>query len=59
VTAAMLREKRLRLERLCGVRIRESRLTIALTALKLADCQGRLFKSRDKAALEKTTGRGS
>jgi hypothetical protein len=50
VTAAKLREKRLRIERISGVRMRESRLTIALTALKLADCQGRLFKSRKRAA---------
>jgi hypothetical protein len=56
VTATtLLREKRLRLS---GVRIRESRLTIALTALKLADCQGRLFKSRNTLA-QKITGRGS
>jgi hypothetical protein len=50
VKAAKLREKRLRLERMSGVRMRESRLTIALTALKLADCQGRLYKSRKSAA---------
>ena len=53
MTTAKLREKRLRVERIervSGVRMRESRLTIALTALKLADCQGRLFKSRRSAA---------
>ena len=50
MTAAQLREKRLRIERVSGVRVRESRLTIALTALKLADCQGRLYKSRRSAA---------
>ena len=50
MTAAKLRERRLRIERISGVRMRESRLTIALTALKLADCQGRLLKSRKKGA---------
>ena len=50
MTAAQLREKRLRIERISGVRVRESRLTIALTALKLADCQGRLCKARKSAA---------
>ena len=50
MTPAKLREKRLRIERISGVRMRESRLTIALTALKLADCQGRLVKSRKKQA---------
>jgi hypothetical protein len=49
MTAAKLREKRLRIERISGVHVRESRLTIALTALKLADSQGRLFKSRMRA----------
>jgi hypothetical protein len=56
VSETLLREKRLRLS---GVRIRESRLTIALTALTLADCQGRLLKSRKKTAPQKITGRGS
>jgi hypothetical protein len=50
LSAAKLRERCLRIERISGVRVRESRLTIALTALKLADCQGRLHKSRKKSA---------
>jgi hypothetical protein len=41
-----LREKRLRIERVSGVRLRESRLTIALAALRLAACQGRIVRSR-------------
>ena len=59
MTPAKLREKRLRIERMSGVRMRESQLTIALTALKLADCQGRLVKSGKKPGPEKTTGRRS
>jgi hypothetical protein len=50
VIAAKVREKRMRIERMSGVRMRESRLTIALTALKLAYCLGKLLKSRKKAA---------
>ena len=46
MTAAKVREKRLRIERISGVKMRESKLTIALTALTLADCQGKLLKSR-------------
>ena len=43
-----VRARRLRIERISGVKMRESRLTIALTALKLADCQGKLLKSKKK-----------
>jgi hypothetical protein len=50
VIAEAVRARRRRIERISGVRMRESRLTIALTALKLADCQGKLLKSRKKAA---------
>jgi hypothetical protein len=44
MSAAQLREKRLRIGRSSGVRLRESRLTIALTALRLAACHGVLKK---------------
>jgi len=46
VIAEKVRARRLRIERISGVRMRESRLTIALAALKLAACQGMLLKSR-------------
>ena len=43
---AKLREKRLRIQRVSGVKLRESSLTIALTALRLVACQGRIVRSR-------------
>lgn len=46
MSAAAIRERRLRLGRWSGVRVRESRLTLALTALRLATCQGLVAKSR-------------
>jgi hypothetical protein len=48
MTVAQLREKRALIERRCGVRMRESRLTIALAALKLIACHGRLIKAKNQ-----------
>jgi len=46
MTAAQVRAKRIRREVRVGVRMRESRLTLALCALKLATCEGAIIKSR-------------
>jgi len=48
MTVAQLREKRALIERRCGVRMRESRLTIALAALKLIACHGRLIEAKNQ-----------
>ncbi len=41
-------ERNRRTARRAGVRLRESKLTLALTALRLADCHGLLLKARRK-----------
>jgi hypothetical protein len=46
MSRAELLEKRRRNEVRCRVRMRESRLTIALAALKLIACHGRLVKAK-------------
>ena len=43
---AALIERQKHRERRVGVRLRESRLTLALAAIKLAECQGAIIKSR-------------
>ena len=46
MNAAEVREKRRRRGLRAGVRVRESRLTLALAALKLANCEGAIIRSR-------------